>query len=75
MSDFPGYYLYHRQSAALPAFTALIAALCYKFQLRKENCLRPAAAGDTACCRNSLVSARLLRQLTIFQNLNSAAQL
>jgi hypothetical protein len=34
VSDFPGYYLYHRQSAALLAFTALIAALCYKFQLR-----------------------------------------
>jgi hypothetical protein len=47
VSDFPGYYLYHRQSAALPAFTALNAALCYKFQ----------------------------RWLTIFQNLNSAAQL
>jgi hypothetical protein len=33
---------------ALPAFTAFIAALCYKFQLRKENYLRPAAAGDAA---------------------------
>jgi hypothetical protein len=43
---------------ALPAFTALIAALCYKFQL--ENYLRPAAAGDTAYCRNSLVSAPLV---------------
>jgi hypothetical protein len=45
---------------ASPAFTALIAALCYKFQLRKENDLRSAAAGDAACCRNSLVSAPLV---------------
>jgi hypothetical protein len=45
---------------ALPAFTAFIAALCYKFQLRKENDLRPAAAGDTACCRNSLVNSLLV---------------
>src|SRR3954454_12982569 len=45
---------------ALPAFPAFIAALCYKFQLRKENHLRPAAAGDAACCRSSLVSAPLV---------------
>jgi hypothetical protein len=60
VSDFPGYYLYHRQSATLPAFTALIAALCYKFQLRKENYLRPVAAGDAACCRSSLVNSLLV---------------
>jgi hypothetical protein len=61
---------------ALPVFTAFIAALCYKFRLRKENDLRPAAAGDTPPVAETRWSARrLLRQLTIFQNLNSAAQL
>jgi hypothetical protein len=44
---------------ALPAFTAFIAALCYKFHLRKENYLRP-AAGDAACCRSSLVNSLLV---------------
>jgi hypothetical protein len=45
---------------ALPAFTAFIAALCHKFQLRKENDLRPAAAGEAACCRNALVNSLLV---------------
>jgi hypothetical protein len=43
---------------ALPVFTAFIAALCYKFQLRKENYLRPATAGDAAC--SSLVNSLLV---------------
>jgi len=58
---------------ALPAFTALIAAFCYKFQL--ENYLRRQQQVTPPTAETRWSVRRLLRQLTIFQNLNSAAQL
>jgi hypothetical protein len=77
VSDFPGYYLYHRQSAA--------GAARIHGTHRSTLLQIPAQEWKTICGRQQQVtpsvaetrwSTRCLsRWLTIFQNLNSAAQL
>jgi hypothetical protein len=76
VSDFPGYYLYHRQSTAGVACIHGIHRSTLLQIPAQEGKLSAGSSKVTPPVAETRWSARrLLRQLTIFQNLNSAAQL